>query len=116
MQFERRKGWHRKPFTYPAFLDCEDGRDLIPCTFSDISATGARISLQEALDIIPEEVTLVLSRRGGVRRHCAVVWSREAEIGLKFHTAERSNGRLARLAGGFQPIDRPRVEVFTYAP
>jgi PilZ domain len=49
----------------------------------DVSATGAKLELQTQSEI-PDEVTLVLSKYGNVRRKCIVSWRSNAAIGVRF--------------------------------
>jgi hypothetical protein len=81
MQGEKRSS-PRKHLEYPAGLDFGDGRPPRACVLSDISKTGARIRVDNAADM-PEQVTLLLSRNGVMRR-CRVAWTEGQDVGLEF--------------------------------
>jgi hypothetical protein len=49
----------------------------------DVSATGAKLELQTQSEI-PNEVTLVLSKYGNVRRNCIVSWRSNTAVGVRF--------------------------------
>lgn len=51
----------------------------------NISATGAKLIVQSPQDV-PQKFDLVLSKNGGVRRHCKVMWTSGNEMGVQFIT------------------------------
>ncbi len=62
-----------------------DGSWRVACTMSDVSQTGARLTLTdpvEGLDI--KEFFLALSATGGVHRRCELIRLNGSEIGVRF--------------------------------
>jgi hypothetical protein len=57
----------------------------ISCTLSDISATGARLELEDPAEL-PDEFVLYLSSNGRARRRCKVVRRAPAHAGVMFVT------------------------------
>jgi hypothetical protein len=53
------------------------------CTVVNVAISGARIMTKEAAEV-PENFVLILSKNGGVRRHCEVVWRKKSDIGVRF--------------------------------
>lgn len=53
----------------------------VPCTISDISATGARLTT-DYMDLLPNEFDLALN--ADIMRKCRVVWRKENQVGVKF--------------------------------
>lgn len=103
VQFDTRRRWHRRPFSYPVFIDIgHQDIEPIPCRFSDISSTGARVYLP-ANDDLPELVTLLLTEKGVGRRPCKIVWRSSTEIGLLF----LQNGKRAGWFTDAAPILAP---------
>lgn len=49
----------------------------------DVSQTGARLVL-ETNDELPDRFLLLLTRNGGARRSCRVVWRTGVTVGVKF--------------------------------
>lgn len=56
---------------------------LRDCSLSDVSDTGARISV-EAAEELPDRFTLLLSGNGGPQRTCRVIWRQPNQIGVDF--------------------------------
>ncbi len=83
----------RKHLQFPARILSEHSNDPVPCLLTDISETGARVSLQSA-DKLPETetVTLVLSTQG-VKRRCRIAWREGSDMGMEFI---RPGGSLRR--------------------
>ena len=80
---------NRQPFHQPVFIDAGDGAPPRQCTITDISKTGARISMDSA-DLLPAKFSLVLTRHGNVRRHCQVTWRSDQEVSVMFVPAPKS--------------------------
>jgi hypothetical protein len=78
----------RQPFRLTAFIDVGDGAPLHPCAITDISISGARISVTTANDL-PSDFSLAMTFHGKVRRHCRVTWRSDAEIGVVFVPAPK---------------------------
>jgi PilZ domain len=73
----------RRATHHPSLLTKSDGSIICLCLMKDVSATGAKLELQTQSEI-PNEVTLVLSKYGNVRRKCIVSWRSTAAIGVRF--------------------------------
>jgi hypothetical protein len=84
---ERRRTLRRN-FVHPAGLFHPDGKRICECVMRDISATGARLKFDRtqsaAIDEIPEEFILTISKSGNVFRRCKLVWRRNDELGVHF--------------------------------
>jgi len=63
-----------------------DGKTRHACRLADISATGARLLVDDA-QTLPDRFALMLSERGKVLRFCRVVWRKKKQIGVAFRTA-----------------------------
>jgi hypothetical protein len=63
-----------------------DGSIIGPFSAINVSATGAKISPTESIDL-PNEFVLMFSTGGIVRRHCRIVWRSGKEVGVKFVSA-----------------------------
>lgn len=72
----------RKPFSYPAMIDMGG---LVPhaCSISDMTNTGAKITLQSDAEV-PEQFTLLFSANGSIHRRCHRVWQEGRVIGVEF--------------------------------
>ncbi len=53
----------------------------VPCTISDVSATGAGLTTDH-MDMLPDEFDLALN--ADIMRKCQVVWRKENQVGVKF--------------------------------
>jgi len=53
------------------------------CTISDISYTGARLVLEKD-ENPPDRFILLLSKSGGARRRCRLVWRTGMTVGVEF--------------------------------
>ena len=73
----------RRAIRYTAWVVREGGNEPTGCVVADVSNTGARLRF-EATDAIPDDFTLMLSRRGVPKRSCHVVWRTPTEIGAVF--------------------------------
>jgi hypothetical protein len=84
---ERRRTLRRN-FIHPAGLFHPDGTRICECVMRDISATGARLRVDRtrsaAMDEIPSEFILAISKSGNVFRLCRLVWRRNDELGVHF--------------------------------
>ena len=72
----------RRPLRQLAWLAIGPS-ELHVCRLSDISASGARIDVQESVTL-PDHFMLFLTNNGAARRACRVVWRNEQQIGVKF--------------------------------
>ena len=65
-----------------ATLIFNDNQSVVDCVLRDISTTGARVQVQGWFDC-PEQVLLKISK--GLSYSSDVVWSRDNQLGLRFH-------------------------------
>lgn len=73
----------RRYVHHGARMICTDGSVLGTCVMADLSATGARLQVQQPA-ALPDEFILLLSHTGQLRRKCSVTWRAETEVGVKF--------------------------------
>ena len=81
MTQEKRKA-RRQTLRHVAWVAPGPG-ELHDCKLSDISASGARIDVEENMTL-PDHFMLFLSHNGAARRACRVVWRNAKQIGVKF--------------------------------
>jgi PilZ domain len=81
---DERKG-RRRPMRRAALVLHANGQ-AAPCVIWDMSAGGARIAIAHPTDA-PLWFTLVLTKDGGDRRYCEVVWMDARYVGVKFVAA-----------------------------
>jgi len=60
-----------------------DGSALATCVLIGLSATGARLKLDNS-DILPDQFALLLSHSGQLRRHCSVQSQQGREVHVRF--------------------------------
>ncbi len=82
MRAEYRKN-RRHYVVHGARIVGPDGSGLVSCRMLDVSGTGARLEVKGA-DSLPDQLVLVLSHDGRLRRQCSVVWRSETAIGVEF--------------------------------
>ncbi len=73
----------RKRLGKPAWITLDGGFAARQCLVEDISTTGARITLEEAVGL-PGRLRLAFSRDARTGHICQVVWRRGKSAGLKF--------------------------------
>jgi hypothetical protein len=73
----------RRQFHYNARILTDKDTPPRSCSISDISESGARISLERD-DELPQTFILLLTANGGARRHCRVVWREGLVVGVEF--------------------------------
>jgi hypothetical protein len=66
-----------------------DGSVFGICVMADLSATGARLQVQQPA-ALPDEFVLLLSHTGRLSRKCAVAWRAETEVGVEFIAGKSS--------------------------
>jgi PilZ domain-containing protein len=90
---EKRKD-HRQPLKYPAKIDIGDGSPHLPCLLIDVSASGARVTVEDP-GKIPGRFPLLLAAEHGTQRRCKVMWRDDNQLGLVFikPPAEKSGHR-----------------------
>jgi hypothetical protein len=79
----------RRVIRYTAWVGRGEGSPLRGCVVSDISATGAKLELQDPEDM-PELFNLLLAGRGGHYRRCRVIWRNGRQIGVQFQKIRAS--------------------------
>jgi hypothetical protein len=73
----------RRQFHYSAKIVTDGKEPARTCTISDISQNGARLVL-DGDDQLPDRFVLLLTRNGGARRRCRVIWRTGMTIGVAF--------------------------------
>lgn len=73
----------RRQFHYNARILVDKKTPPIACSISDISESGARLSLEND-NTVPETFMLLLTANGGARRRCRVVWRDGLTVGVEF--------------------------------
>ena len=73
----------RKLFGQPAWITLDGGFAARQCVVQDISSSGAKICVDEALSL-PAKLRLAFSRDARTGRECHVVWRRGKTAGVKF--------------------------------
>jgi PilZ domain len=88
----------RKPTALPAMLTFPNMRLAVPALVSDMSGSGAKVSLadpQGDVGELPDRLTLVLSA-DFMQVDCDVVWRTPGKLGLRFLGPPRPTERPAR--------------------
>jgi hypothetical protein len=70
-----------------------DGSIVGQCKTANVSATGAKITTPEPMDV-PAEFILMFSKKGKVQRYCKIVWRSEKDIGVRFVFADEEQHKL----------------------
>ena len=78
-----RKRDARKLLGRPAWITLEGGFAARHCVVQDISASGAKITLDDAVSL-PARLRLAFARDARTGRNCQVVWRRGKSAGIKF--------------------------------
>lgn len=73
----------RKLMSQPAWITLEGGFAARQCMVQDISSSGARISLDDAVTL-PASLRLAFARDARTGHKCQVVWRRGKSAGVKF--------------------------------
>ncbi|THD62533.1 MAG: PilZ domain-containing protein [Bradyrhizobium sp.] len=73
----------RKSVQQPGWITLDGGFAARPCTVRDMSATGARITVDDP-NALPGRLRLAFTRDTRTGRNCAVVWRRGKSLGVKF--------------------------------
>lgn len=106
MQPEKRR-FPRRRVNYPVRLRFYQEAAPTDGILCDISAGGARLTV-EAAEKIPEEFTLLLSANSSAPRRCRVVWRSPNQVGVCFpgvHEPEISGN-----AAGFAQADSAELD------
>lgn len=72
----------RRSFHYNARI-VMDKVTQVGCEIADISHNGARLTLASEVELPPDFV-LLLTRNGGARRHCRLIWREGLTVGVAF--------------------------------
>ena len=72
----------RRSFHYHAKI-LKDKDTQVACAVADISHSGARLHLENDVELPPEFV-LLLTRNGGAHRNCRIIWRDGLSLGVKF--------------------------------
>jgi len=73
----------RKLLGQPAWITLDGGFAARKCVVANISKTGAKITLDEAI-ALPATLKLAFSRDARTGHTCKVIWSRGKCAGVKF--------------------------------
>jgi PilZ domain len=73
----------RKLMGQPAWITLDGGFAARQCVVADISSSGARITLDEAV-ALPARLRLAFARDARTGHICQVVWRRGRSAGVKF--------------------------------
>lgn len=68
---------------YPAWLLLDSRPQPIECVISDMSDTGARLSINTPITL-PQRFKLWLDKTGKVDRECEIVWMHGSQVGVHF--------------------------------
>ena len=75
---ETRKSMHQS-----GWITLEGGFAARRCVVRDLSATGARITIDDP-NMLPAKLRLAFSRDARTGRSCEVVWRRGKSVGIRF--------------------------------
>jgi hypothetical protein len=73
----------RKSLHQPGWITLDGGFAARPCVVQDMSATGAKITIDDT-NTLPGRLKLAFSRDVRTGRNCEVVWRRGKSAGVKF--------------------------------
>ena len=73
----------RKSLRQPGWITLDGGFAARPCVVQDMSATGAKITIDDP-NMLPAKLRLALSRDARTGRPFEVVWRRGKSVGVKF--------------------------------
>ena len=73
----------RKSLHQPGWITLEGGFAARPCVVQDMSATGAKITIDDP-NVLPARLRLAFARDARTGRPCEVVWRRGKSVGIKF--------------------------------
>jgi hypothetical protein len=78
-----RKREQRKSLRQPGWITLDGGFAARPCVVQDISATGAKVTIDDP-NVLPAKLRLAFSRDARTGRNCEVVWRRGKSVGIRF--------------------------------
>ena len=73
----------RKSLRQPGWITFEGGFAARECIVEDLSATGAKITVDEPI-VLPASFRLAFARDARTGRNCEVIWRRGQTVGAKF--------------------------------
>jgi len=73
----------RKSLRQPGWITLDGGFAARPCVVQDMSATGAKITIDDP-NMLPAKLRLALLRDARTGRPCEVVWRSGKSVGVKF--------------------------------
>jgi hypothetical protein len=73
----------RKSLQQPGWITLDGGFAARPCVVRDMSATGAKITVDDS-NVLPGRLRLAFARDTRTGRNCEVVWRRGKSAGVKF--------------------------------
>jgi hypothetical protein len=73
----------RRAFHYAAKILTDGTSPPRKCAVTDISHSGARLVLETAEEL-PDRFLLLLTKNGGARRRCKVIWRNGTTVGVQF--------------------------------
>jgi hypothetical protein len=73
----------RKSVSQSGWITLDGGFAARRCVVQDMSASGARITVDDA-NVLPGRLRLALARDARTGRNCEVVWRRGKSLGVKF--------------------------------
>jgi hypothetical protein len=73
----------RRSVSQPGWITLEGGFAARPCVVQNMSATGAKITIEDP-NALPAKLRLAFSRDARTGRPCEVVWRRGKSVGVKF--------------------------------
>ena len=78
-----RRGASRKTLHYPGRLSYGADNRSRDCMVWDLSALGARLTVNGA-DTIPQKFVLIVAEENGLKWNCQVTWRSQQQIGVAF--------------------------------
>ncbi|RJF69570.1 PilZ domain-containing protein [Rhodopseudomonas palustris] len=83
MAKERTKREVRRSVRQSGWITLDGGFAARPCEVVDLSATGAKLTMADAISLGPK-LRLAFSRDARTGRNCEVIWRRGTTVGVKF--------------------------------
>jgi hypothetical protein len=74
----------RRSVKQAGWITLEGGFAARPCTVMDLSATGAKITLDDPSSVSASRIRLAFTRDARTGRACEVVWRRGKTLGVRF--------------------------------
>ena len=74
----------RRSVQQPGWVTLEGGFAARACTVLDLSATGAKIVIDDPSSVTSSKIRLAFARDARTGRNCEVVWRRGKTLGVRF--------------------------------